>query len=141
MAQSGGPKGAALSQLTSYDRHGLASLARSDPHPIIANPKLSPDQRRVAVDLTESDGSNVNLWTFDLGSNATSRLSFGDWLEEAPDMATRWQADYLCLQRERCSFGLYAKNSDGSGTGEKVIDLGQTSGRRPGIGHATASIC
>ncbi|MGZ4819600.1 MAG: protein kinase domain-containing protein, partial [Terriglobales bacterium] len=121
VAQSGGPKGATLSQLTWFDRHGR-QFGTVGPPSVIANPKLSPDQRRVAVDLTD-DGRHVNLWTFDLGSNATSRLSFGTWLEEAPV----WRPDgkqIIYASNETLLFGLYAKNSDGSGTGEKVIDLG-----------------
>jgi len=121
VAQTGGGKGAAPSQLTWFDRHGKA-LGTVGPLALLANPKLSPNQRRVAVDQTDSDGRHVNLWTYDVAGNGSSRLGFGSWLEEVPI----WSPDakqVAYASNETLFFSLYTRNSDGSGTPQKVLDL------------------
>jgi Tol biopolymer transport system component len=68
--------GAALSQLTWYDRSGkeagtLGSAA------IVANPAIAPDGNRVAVDINNLKANNVNLWIQDAARDTTSRFTFG----------------------------------------------------------------
>jgi eukaryotic-like serine/threonine-protein kinase len=121
VAQTGAGKGAAPSQLTWFDRRGKP-LGTVGPLALVANPKLSPDQRRVVVDQTDMDGRHVNVWTYDLSSDASTRLTFGLGLEEVPI----WSPDakqVLYSSDDTLFFSLYLTNADGSGTSEKVLDL------------------
>src|SRR5579862_9168763 len=121
VAQTGGGKGAAPSQLTWFDRHGKP-LGTVGPLALVANPKLSPDLRRVVVDQTDMDGRHVNVWTYDLSGDASSRLTFGLGLEEVP----LWSPDgkqVIYASDDTLFFSLYVTSADGSGTSEKILDL------------------
>lgn len=122
VAQTGAGKGANNSQLMWIDRRGK-SLGNVGPPDQVANPKLSPDGRRVAVDQTDTDGRHVNIWVHDLTGNGASRLGFGPWLEQV----TVWSPDgkqVIYTSNEKLYFSLYEKNSDGSGAAQNIFDFG-----------------
>lgn len=122
VAQTGPGKGVTKSQLLWFDRHGKP-LGAVGPPELVANPKLSPDGKRVAVDQTDIDGRHVNVWIHDLASDATSRLGFGPWLEQV----TVWNPngkEVLYTSNEKLYFSLYLKNADGSGTAQNILDFG-----------------
>ena len=121
VAQTGAGKGAAKSQLVWFDRHGK-QVGVVGPPDLVANPKLSPDGRRVSVDQTDVDGRHVNIWVRDLTSDAVTRIGFGPWLEQA----SVWSPDgrqLVYTSNEKLYFSLYRKNSDGSGTTENILDF------------------
>jgi eukaryotic-like serine/threonine-protein kinase len=76
-------KGVDKSQLTWFDRSGKR-LGSVGPPGTFANPAISPDGRRVALEQTDADGRHVDIWTSDLASNAMTRLTFGPGLNEGP---------------------------------------------------------
>jgi Tol biopolymer transport system component len=80
----GAPSGSA--QLLWVDRTGKPAGQVALP-PYAANPRLSPDGRRIAVDAL--NGSNRDIWVIDIAQGAPSRLTFdpaGDWYPVwAPD--------------------------------------------------------
>ncbi|HST09218.1 MAG TPA: protein kinase [Terriglobales bacterium] len=122
VAQTGLGKGANNSQLIWFDRRGK-QVGTVGPPDQVANPRLSPDGRRVAVDQTDTDGRHVNIWVHDLESNATARLGIGPWLEQV----TVWSPDgkqVIYTSNEKLFFSLYKKNTDGSGSAETVFDFG-----------------
>ena len=122
VAQTGLGKGANNSQLTWFDRRGK-QVGTVGPPDQVANPKLSPDGRRVAVDQTDTDGRHVNIWVHDLVNNGAARLGFGPWLEQV----TVWSPDgkrVVYTSNEKLFFSLYEKNSDGSGSSENIFDAG-----------------
>ena len=122
VAQTGMGKGVNKSQLIWFDRHGKQVGSVGAPE-LIANPKLSPDGRRVAVDQTDTDGRHVNIWIHELTSNAASRLGFGPWLEQV----TVWSPDgkqVVYTANEKLFFSIYLKNTDGSGSAQNILDLG-----------------
>jgi Tol biopolymer transport system component len=67
--------GAALSVLTWMDRAGK-ELGRIGEPAIIANPTLSPDGRRVAVDIADLKASNVDIWLENTNGSDNARFTF-----------------------------------------------------------------
>jgi serine/threonine protein kinase/Tol biopolymer transport system component len=123
VAQTGGGNGMGKTQLTWFDRHGKELGAFGLPDRV-ANPKLSPDGRRVAVDQTDTDGRHVNIWIHDLANNSSTRIGFGPGLEQE----AVWSPDgkqVIYTSNEKLFFSLYMKNSDGSGNTENVADFGK----------------
>jgi roadblock/LC7 domain-containing protein len=80
--------GAALSVLTWYDRAGK-ELGHVGDVGVLANPALSPDNKRVAVDITDVRANNINIWLTDLNHGTNSRFTFG----QAEDVAGIWSRD------------------------------------------------
>jgi eukaryotic-like serine/threonine-protein kinase len=122
VAQTGMGKGVNKSQLIWFDRRGK-QLGTVGPAELVANPKISPDGRRVAVDQTDTDGRHVNIWIHELTSDAASRLGFGPWLEQV----AVWSPDgkqVVYTANEKLFFSLYMKNADGSGSAQNILDLG-----------------
>ena len=67
--------GAALSQLTWEDRAGK-ELGRIGEPAIIANPTLSPDGSRVAMDVADLKASNVDIWLENANGSDNARFTF-----------------------------------------------------------------
>ncbi len=120
VAQTG--TGAARSQLMWFDRNGKPSGAVGTPG-IFGNLSLSPDDRRVVVDQTDSDGRHVNIWIYELANAAATRLTFS----LAADQLPTWSPDgkhVVFGSNQKLRFLLYEKNSDGSGSAQEIADLG-----------------
>ena len=79
--------GAALSVLTWIDRSGK-ELGRIGGPAIIANPTLSPDDSRVAVDITDLKSNNVDVWLESTKGAGNSRFTF-DPVEEVVGVWSR----------------------------------------------------
>jgi Tol biopolymer transport system component len=67
--------GAALSVLTWVDRAGK-ELGRIGESAIIANPTLSPDGSRAAVDIADLKASNVDIWLENTNGSDNARFTF-----------------------------------------------------------------
>jgi Tol biopolymer transport system component len=78
---------AALSVLAWYDRTGK-ELARVGGPGVLANPSISPDGSRAAVDIADLKVNNVDIWIDDLKHETTSRFTF-DPPEEASGVWSR----------------------------------------------------
>jgi eukaryotic-like serine/threonine-protein kinase len=119
VAQTG--KGAARSQLTWFDRNGKPEGTVGPPG-VSANPSLSPDGRRMALDQTEADGRRTGIWIHELTTDAMTRFTFDPSLNQAPV----WSPDgkVVAFTTNRHTFQrLYQKNADGSGSEEEIVDL------------------
>jgi len=122
VAQTDAGKGVSKSQLIWYDRHGKQTGVVGPPD-LVANPKLSPDGKRVAVDQTDTDGRHVNVWIHELDHDGAFRLGFGPWLEQV----TIWSADgkrVIYTSNEKLFFSVFVKNADGSGAAQQIWDFG-----------------
>jgi serine/threonine protein kinase len=122
VAQTNAGSSVTKSQLIWFDRHGK-QIGTVGPPALVSNPMLSPDGRRVAVDQTDTDGRHVNIWIHDLASDAAARLGFGPWLEQV----TIWSPNgktVVYTSNEKLFFSMYAKNADGSGSAENILDFG-----------------
>jgi Tol biopolymer transport system component len=115
-------KGTSISQLTWFDRSGkpAGTVGMPGSH---SNVRLSPDGRRVAADQTDPDERNIDIWIHEPARGATTRLTFDPALDQTPV----WSPDgkqILFASSRGVGFRLYLKNADGSGSEEKVADLG-----------------
>jgi Tol biopolymer transport system component len=121
VTQTGAGHGTSKSQLAWFDRHGK-QIGAVGPPDLVANPKLSPDGTRVAIDQTDTDGRHVNIWIRSLTGDAASRIGFGPGLEQV----SVWSPDgkkVIYTSNERLMFSMFEKNSDGSGSEQDVLDF------------------
>ncbi len=79
---------AALSVLTWYDRTGK-ELGRVGEPGILANPAISPDGSRAAVDIADLKANNVDIWIDDLKPETSSRFTF----DPAEEVSGVWSRD------------------------------------------------
>ena len=115
-------KGAAKSQLLWFDRSGKQVGAVVAPPGEFANPNLSPDGRRMAIDQTDSDGRHQNVWIHELANNSLTRLTFSPGLNQDPV----WSPDgkrIVYASSQKLNFTIYGKNADGSGSEQEIADL------------------
>src|SRR5258706_8227283 len=115
-------KGGSNSQLTWFDRAGKALGTVGVPGSY-GNVRLSPDRRGIAVDKTNPDGRNVDIWIFERDRGATTRPTFDPSGHQTPI----WSPDgkqILFSWNRKLGTQVYLKNADGSGSEEGVADLG-----------------
>jgi eukaryotic-like serine/threonine-protein kinase len=80
--------GAALSVLTWMDRSGK-DLGRIGEAAVVANPTLSPDGSRVAVDVADLKANNVDIWLESTTGASNARFTF----DPAEEVAAVWSRD------------------------------------------------
>ena len=80
--------GAALSVLTWVDRSGK-ELGKIGQPGIMANPTLSPDGNRVAVDITDTKANNVDVWQLSTNGAGNARFTF----DPAEEVCGVWSRD------------------------------------------------
>jgi Tol biopolymer transport system component len=80
--------GAAQSALTWVDRSGK-ELGRISAPAVMANPTLSPDGNRVALDISDEKANNVDVWIESATGTANSRFTF----DPAEEVVAVWSRD------------------------------------------------
>ncbi len=118
--------GAAESLLTWMDRAGKEAGHIGEPG-IIANPTLSPDGSRVAVDISDQKANNVDVWIESTAGAGNSRFTFdpaeevgGVWSRDGKTVAYRSDVDgvnlYLKpstgLEKEKLAFAVPKSSLD-----------------------------
>jgi serine/threonine protein kinase/Tol biopolymer transport system component len=78
------------------------------------NPRLSPDGKRIAVEITDSSG-NRDIWILDAVSGTRLRFTFDPGRDASPVWSSNGQ--FIVWQG---SNGVYIKSSDGKGTPERI---------------------
>ena len=117
VAQSGG--GVALSQPTWFDRKGNEVGVVGNPG-VYGNVFLAPNGRSVAVDKTDMEGLNIDVWTYELQRDGSRRLTF----DPAIDAAPIWSPDATRLvfaSNRQFSFDLYLKHPDGAQEEKSIV--------------------
>ncbi|MGA7576450.1 MAG: protein kinase [Terriglobales bacterium] len=84
--------GAAQSALTWIDRSGK-ELGRIGDPAILANPTLSPDGTRVALDISDQKANNVDIWIESTTGVGNSRFTF----DPSEEVAAVWSRDGSAL--------------------------------------------
>jgi len=103
--------GAALSALTWVDRSGK-ELSRVGEPAIMANPTLSPDGSRVAVDVSDLKANNVDIWLESTSGAGNTRFTF----DPSEEVAGIWSPDgsmvvWRSVPKEGCA--MFVKRSNG----------------------------
>jgi len=109
--------GAALSALTWMDRSGKEVGRIGDPA-VMANPSLSPDGSRVAVDIADLKANNVDIWLASTNGAGNARFTF----DPAEEVTGVWSRDGSTLAYRSAAGGItiFAKPSNGLER-EKVV--------------------
>lgn len=101
--------GTSLSQLAWVDRSGKELERLGDPG-TLANPILSPDGRRVAVDIADLKANNVDIWLEGLQGNSNTRFTFspgedvdGVWSRDGNSIAYRSVGEFVYLLNKPAS--------------------------------------
>jgi Tol biopolymer transport system component/predicted Ser/Thr protein kinase len=94
------------------DRKGVEQPINAPPHNYVI-PKVSPDGRRVAVGIEETD---AQIWVYDLGRDALTRLTF----QGAPNVDPLWTSDGQRIAYKGTANRLYWQPADGSGNAEQI---------------------
>jgi len=115
------------SVLTWYDRSGneLGTAGRPG---VMFNPSLSPDGRRVAVDISDAKASNVDVWVIDLQGDTAGRFTF-DPAEEATPV---WSPDGGRIAYQSADTGTKVKVTSGFEDGRIVA-------QRPAVSLTTGN--
>jgi eukaryotic-like serine/threonine-protein kinase len=114
---------AAQSQLTWFDRSGK-DLGTVGDAGVLANPMISPDQTRVAVDIADIRASNVNEWTIGLKDATASRFTF-DSVEDDDGIWSR-DGETIAYRKLETSTSLNTKQARGLQPPKKFLDSATT---------------
>ena len=98
------------------DRQGNEDLIPAEPR-LYEGPQLSPDGRHVAVQIR--DGSNGDIWIYDLARDIPTRLTF----DPAIDLAPVWTPDgqrILFTSPRAGVMNVHSKAVDGTGAVERL---------------------
>ncbi len=113
--------GAALSVLTWYDRAGK-ELGRVGDLGILANPALSPDGSRVAVDIADAKADSVNIWIGDFKNGTRSRFTFDPG--EDDDAVWSHDAARIALRSTQTSYSqIFLKQAQGILSPKSIFDM------------------
>jgi serine/threonine-protein kinase len=99
------------------DRSGNETLALPMPDRY-NNPRLSPDGRRVSVDIRSANSAG-DIWVFEIGRSGGTRLTS----EGGREFGAEWTPDgrELIFSSERPFFDLYRRAADASRAAEPVL--------------------
>jgi eukaryotic-like serine/threonine-protein kinase len=113
MLPGGGP--GADAGLAWIDRTGKTIRIVAEPRGSLLNPRLSPDDRFVA--LARGSGGDTDLWIYDLERGSDRRLTF----EAGVDVLPLWSSDgqYIVYQ---CDRTICARRADGAGPRVELVD-------------------
>jgi Tol biopolymer transport system component len=103
--------GAAMSELTWMDREGK-ELGRVGEPAVQANPSISPDGTRVAVDISDPKLNNVDVWLESLQGGGNTRFTFNP----GEEVVGVWSRDgrYVAYRENlEAGAGLFAKLASG----------------------------
>lgn len=115
------------SQLTWYDRTGKQLGTVGDPG-ILANPMISPDQTKVAVDVADIRSKNIDVWIQSLTHNTVSRFTF----DPAEETIGAWSRDGNQIAwRSAGAHVLSVKNSGGLQQEKVVLNAPQDADTLP----------
>jgi hypothetical protein len=115
--------GAGASQLVWFDRAGKP-LGPLGPPGVYATPKLSPDQKRLAVEFVDRRTATPDLWIFDLARKSNSKFTFDPESEAFPVWSPDGARVAFASSREG-PLNIYQKLSSGGSAEEPLLKSGE----------------
>lgn len=111
------PRGAIDGRLTWFDRKGnkLGTIGDSGVYRTLA---ISPDGKRVAVERTDPQTQNKDIWVLDVSSGATSRFTADPGWDAFPTWSPDNRRIVFTSNRGGGVYNLYQKASSGAGSEE-----------------------
>ena len=116
IAQTG--TGANISRMTWFDRSGKPIRTVGEPG-WFNNLRLSPDNSKIAVDETDHDGQNVDVWIDDATTGAKRRFTFTPSLDQGPIWSPNGK-QIIYSSNQGLGWKLFRKNSDGASPEEAI---------------------
>ena len=118
VAQRG--SGVSVSQLVWYDRKGneVGSIGERE---VVVNVAIGPDGKTLAVDRTDEETQNSDVWTYDLQRNGLRRLTFDPSVDAVPVFSPDGKQILFASSRGRV-FSIYVKKTDGADE-EKLLPV------------------
>src|SRR5579862_2537169 len=110
------PKGGVQGRLTWFDRQGKVVGTSGEPG-MYRTLTISPDGKRIAVERTDPETQNRDIWLLDIASGKTTRFTSDPAWEAFPT----WSPDgsrIIFTSNRGGGFDLYQKASNGVGTEE-----------------------
>ena len=112
--------GFVFSQLVWVDRSGKPEGTVTDPG-LYFSPSLSRDERRLAVDLSNTTDGQGDIWIHDLARNVSTRLTY----EETNESAPQWSPDDKRIIYYAAAQGMgniFEIQSGGTGQSQLLVD-------------------
>jgi Tol biopolymer transport system component len=112
--------GVALSRLVWRDRKGNEIGEVGKPE-VYANFALAPNGKALALDKTDQENQNADVWTYDLQRGGVKRMTFDPAIDSTPVWSPDGKRILFASSRDKL-FQLYIKNADGAEE-EKLLAL------------------
>jgi serine/threonine protein kinase len=120
LAYQGGGTAQTGTQLLWVDRAGKPIRPVSDLG-LFFTPRLSPDGQRLAVQITDPQGQNADIWIYELGRGTKTRFTF----DPARDLNPVWSPDGTSIvfaSNRTGHFDLYQKAASGASAEELLFE-------------------
>ena len=111
---------AALSILTWHDRSGR-ELGHVGEIGVQANPAISPDGSRVAIDITDLKSNNLDVWTNDLKKGTSTRFTFDP--SEETDPVWSHDGTRIAYRTVAIGAGIQVKPANGMVAAKDILAL------------------
>jgi len=112
-------------KLTWFDRTGkaLSSLGEVGSY---ADPQLSPDGKKLAIERMDPTTRTSDIWIFDVTRGVPARLTFDPGNERFPVWSPNGERIVFSSIAAGTAAGLYAKASNGAGNEDLIIQMPAT---------------